>query len=74
MKNSIFRQKSLDKVSSPEKLDDYIKVTSPDKWLTVIAFLLLLAGAAVWGIFGEQEIPEPDGTAETSAPISFFLN
>lgn len=45
MNNSIFRQKSIDKISSPEKLDDYIKVTKPSVWITLIAIVLLLAGA-----------------------------
>ena len=51
--NSIFRQESIDKVSSPEKLDDYIHVTTPSVWITLIAIILLLTGALVWSIFGE---------------------
>ena len=72
--NSIFRQKSLDKVSSPEKLDDYIRVTTPSVWIVLIAIVLLLAGAVVWGIFGEIEIHNEDGTTETVAPITFIMN
>ena len=72
--NTIFRQKSIDKVSSPEKLDDYIKVTTPSVWVTLIAIVLLLVGAVVWGIFGEVEIHHEDGTTETVAPISFIMN
>jgi len=71
---SIFRQKSLDKVSSPEKLDDYIKVTTPSVWITLIAIVLLLVGAVVWGIFGELEVHNADGTTEIVAPISFIIN
>ena len=71
---SIFRQKSLDKVSSPEKLDDYIKVTTPSVWITRIAIVLLLVGAVVWGIFGELEVHNADGTTEIVAPISFIIN
>ena len=74
MNNSIFRQKSIDKVSSPEKLDDYIRVTTPSVWLTLIAIILLLTGALIWGIFGEVTIHNEDGTAETVAPITFILN
>ena len=72
--NSIFRKESLDKVSSPEKLDDYIRVTTPSVWITLIAIVLLLIGAIVWGIFGEVEIHKDDGTTETVAPITFILN
>ena len=72
--NSIFRQKSIDKISSPEKLDDYIKVTKPSVWITLIAIVLLLAGAVVWSIFGEVVIHHEDGTSETVAPITFIMN
>ena len=72
--NSIFRKESIDKVSSPEKLDDYIKVTTPNVWLTLIAVMLLLIGAIIWGIFGEVTIHHEDGSSETVAPITFILN
>ncbi len=72
--NQLFRQKSIDKVSSPEKLDDYIRVTTPSVWVTLIAIVLLLAGTIIWGIFGEVEIHHEDGTTETVAPISFIIN
>ena len=72
--NTIFRQKSIDKVSSPEKLDDYIRVTTPSVWVTLIAIVLLLVGGIVWGIFGEVEVHNEDGTTETVAPISFIMN
>ena len=52
MSEEIFRQKSLDKVKSPENLDDYIRVSNPGVWLLLISVILLLAGACVWGIFG----------------------
>lgn len=55
MADSIFRQESLKKVSSPEELNDYIKVTSPGVWLAIAAAAALLIAALVWGIFGSLE-------------------
>lgn len=52
MKKEIFRQKSLDKVKSPESLDDYIQVANPSIWLVLISIVLLLIGACIWGVFG----------------------
>ena len=72
--NSIFRQKSIDKVSSPEKLDDYIRVTTPSVWITLAAIVILLAGIVIWGTFGELTIHNADGTTETVAPITFIIN
>ena len=74
MNNAIFRQKSIDKVSSPEKLDDYIRVTTPGVWITITAIVILLVGTIVWGTFGELTIHNSDGTTETVAPISFIIN
>lgn len=72
--SSIFRQKSIDRVSSPEKLDDYIRVTKPSVWMTLAAVGVLLVGTIVWGIFGELTIHDDDGTTKTVAPISFIIN
>ncbi len=72
--NGIFRQKSIDKVSSPEKLDEYIKVTTPGVWLALAAMIILLAGAIIWGTMGELTVHNSDGTTKNVAPVSFILN
>ena len=50
---TIFRQKSIDKVSSPEQLDGYLKVTTPSVWLILIGIIVILVGTIVWATFGE---------------------
>lgn len=52
MSEEIFRKKSLDKIKSPESLDDYIRVSDPGVWLLLISIIVLLAGACVWGLLG----------------------
>ncbi len=52
MNETIFRKKSIDKVSSPEQLNDYIRVSNPGVWLVLGALIILLIGVCVWGIFG----------------------
>lgn len=49
---SIFREKSLEAIESPDRIDDYLRVTSPGVWLTLAAVIVLLGGAVAWGIFG----------------------
>ena len=44
----IFRKKSLEQISSPEQLNDYMHVTSPAVWLILTAVILLLAGMLIW--------------------------
>ena len=48
MKTSLFRQKSLEKISSPENLDEYLHVTNPSVWLILTSVLLLLIGMLYW--------------------------
>ena len=55
MKKPLFRQKSLDRVSSPEQLDAYMKVSSPGIWMILGAVIILLAGVFVWSVFGRLE-------------------
>jgi len=54
-KNSIFRKESLDRIASPEQVDDYIHIASPGVWFLLTAVLLLLAGLIAWGFAGRLE-------------------
>ena len=55
MNDKIFRKKSIDRMSSPEQLNDYIKVTNPGVWMALAAIVILLIGVCVWGVFGKLE-------------------
>ena len=72
--STIFRQKSMDRVTSPEELNDYIRVTNPSVWIVLIALVLLLAGMLTWSIFGRIQVQTADGGTEEIAPISYVLN
>lgn len=48
MSEQLFRKKSIDRISSPEKLDEYLKVSTPHLWLVTLAVLVLLVGVLVW--------------------------
>ena len=50
--NFIFRKSSIDRVSSPEQLNDYIRVSRPGVWLILIAVVVLLIGVCAWGVLG----------------------
>lgn len=50
--NTLFRKSSLDSISSPEQLNDYIKVSNPSIWLIIAALFILLAALFVWGFTG----------------------
>ncbi len=62
MENQIFRKASIDRVSSPEQLNDYVKVSNPSVWMILSAVIVLLIGVCVWGISGRL-----DTTVKTAA-------
>lgn len=55
MNTGLFRKTSIDRVNSPEQLNQYIRVARPGVWITLSAVILLLAGVVVWGVLGTIE-------------------
>ena len=51
MARKIYREKSLERISSPEQLNDYLKVTKPAVWLVLTAVVVLLVGMIIWSSF-----------------------
>ncbi len=47
-KSDLFRKSSLERVSSPEQLDEYIKVVNPNLILMIIAIFSILFAGLVW--------------------------
>ena len=74
MDNNLFREKSIERVSSPEKLDDYIKVVSPGVWIALAAIIILLLGILAWANVGTVPMTGADGTVQMVHPIKFLLN
>jgi HlyD family secretion protein len=48
----IFRKVALERLSSPEQLDQLVPLTSPVGWTAVIAIAAIVAAAIGWSIFG----------------------
>ena len=55
MDNGLFRKKSMDRISSPEALHDYMRVTSPRLWMILAAIVLLLGGFIVYASTAKME-------------------
>lgn len=58
-RNTLFRKEALDRISSPEQLNDYLHVTSPGIWVVLMAVILLMAGVLVWSSVGTLETKSP---------------
>ena len=52
MNNTLFRKASIDRISSPEQMDAYIKVSNPGIWVILAALCALLITAFVWSMIG----------------------
>ena len=51
----LFRKKTLDRISHPKQLDDYIKVSNPGVWMILVVAILLVGGFLIWALFGTIE-------------------
>ena len=76
MQNSLFREKSLERIASPEQLNDYMRVTSPARWMVLGAVIALLAGLLALSCATNLETLLPaeavveDGVMEIRLPAS----
>ena len=50
-KQTVYRRTSLERIQSPEQLNDYLRVTNPAVWVLMGAVIILLAGFIIWGSF-----------------------
>lgn len=73
MNSDLFRKESIDRVSSPERLNDRIRVTSCGVWLILGSIILILAGILVWGIFGRLNTTLPVGAITEGGKTVCFV-
>ena len=69
MQSQLFRKTSVERISSAEQLQDYMRVTSPGIWMVLVAVAVLLAGliassalATLESGISVQAVAEEDGT------------
>lgn len=54
----LFRESSLERLSSPEQLDRRIVIVPRSFWITAVGGVFLIVAVVVWGIFGEIPLYE----------------
>ena len=52
---TLFRKKAMARISSPEDLTGYLRVTSPGVWIVLAAVIVLLVGLLAWSAVGTLE-------------------
>lgn len=55
MEQSLFRKESLDKISAPDQLNEYIKIIRPGIWMILASIIIILVGACIWGCVGHMD-------------------
>ena len=73
--NKLFREKSLEQLSTPDQLTGYLRVTGPGVWILLSGVIILLGGMLVWGLFGtiHATINAPVKVTEGQA-LCYILN
>lgn len=51
-KQNLFRKESLERLSSPERLDQLMQVVNPKSWLPLAALGMITGSALIWSIYG----------------------
>ena len=77
---SLFRQEALERLSSPERLDQLMQIVSPRSWLPLGAAGLIVGVALLWSFLGRIPIHSvgegilvyPDDGSEELVGITFF--
>jgi HlyD family secretion protein len=58
-KKKLFRKAALDKLASPERLDELMEVTAPSGWIALAALGVVIFSSVLWGFFGSISIKVP---------------
>ena len=64
----------MDKITSPEGLSDYIRVSNPSVWIILAAIIALLVGVCVWGIFGKLDTTLQTGGTCENGQLVFYVS
>ncbi|NMF84253.1 hypothetical protein [Nodosilinea sp. P-1105] len=72
----LFRQESLERLSSPERLDELMPIVSLRRWLPLATMALLLGVGATWGWWGRIPVTaQASGVlvqGEDGTPVAFL--
>ena len=58
-KEALFREKSMERITSPEQMREHLRVTNPRLWMLLGAIILLLAGFIIFAAVSRMESTYP---------------
>lgn len=53
--SSVFRNKSIKRISSPEQLNQYVEISGRFSWGILIAVIVFIAGVLIWSFTGRVD-------------------
>jgi len=72
--NTIFRQKSLDRVTSVEDMEKYIKTTTPSLWLLLVSIIVFLVGVITWAATGKINVETVSGCNVNDGKVKCIIS
>lgn len=82
MKRTIFRRAAIERLASPEQLDQLVRITTPKGWLALVALSVLLVAVLVWAfvgtisekVYGHGILLRAGGVVDVEARVSGVLS
>lgn len=74
MEKNLFETPRSQRVNSPEQLNDYIRTVRPSVWVLLVAVIILLCTALVWGIFGNLDTTVHAGGVASGDTVVCYLS
>ena len=56
---TVFRDKAIERIQSPDQLNDYVKLSDPGVWFILIGITVILLGACLFGAVGHIDSTVP---------------
>ena len=50
--SKLFSKTAMERIASPEQLDQQVRIVRPYHWIGILAVLLLVTGVTIWAVFG----------------------
>ena len=64
----------MERITSPEQMNDYIRVSNPSVWMLLAAVIVLLIGVCVWGAFGHLDTAVQTGGVCEDGRLTVYLS
>ena len=72
--NNIFRNKSVERIRTPEQFNEYVKVSGKVSFVILIAIVIFIAGVVVWSVTGRMYTIEKCGVSVADGQLTGYID